>query len=98
LFTKNSCWQAEQPFPLTTLMFYGDCVKMCEDFAPKFGDKRTACCITTTYRLTLNFSPGNFFYQKQHNCRSHPPHFCLIPQLKIKLKGSLFDTTVVIEA
>jgi hypothetical protein len=22
----------------TTMTFYGDCVKMCEDFAPNFGD------------------------------------------------------------
>jgi hypothetical protein len=34
-------------------------VKMDEDFARNFGDKRTGCCITTTHRLTLPFSPGN---------------------------------------
>jgi hypothetical protein len=33
-------------------------LKMCEDFAPNFGDKRTGCCITT-HDLTLPFSPGN---------------------------------------
>jgi hypothetical protein len=33
---------------------------MYEDFALNFGDKRTGCCITTTHRLTLSFSPGNF--------------------------------------
>jgi hypothetical protein len=36
---------------------YGDCVKMCEEFAPKFGDKRTGCCITHTFFSTGNFSP-----------------------------------------
>jgi hypothetical protein len=28
-------------------------------FAQNFGDKRTGCCITTTHRLTLPFSPEN---------------------------------------
>jgi hypothetical protein len=32
LFTKNSSWQARQSILHTTAMFYGDCVKMCEDF------------------------------------------------------------------
>jgi hypothetical protein len=39
---------------------YCDCMKMCEDFAPNFGDKRTGYCRTTTHHLTLPFSPGNF--------------------------------------
>jgi hypothetical protein len=34
---------AEQSVPHTTMKFYGDCVKMCEDLAPNFGDKRTGC-------------------------------------------------------
>jgi hypothetical protein len=51
--------------------YYWDCMKMCENFAPNFGDKRTCCCIATTHRPTLLFSTGNFFYQKQHDC--HPP-------------------------
>jgi hypothetical protein len=29
--------------------------------APNFGDKRTGCYIMTAHRLTLPFSPGNFF-------------------------------------
>jgi hypothetical protein len=40
--------------------FYGDCVKMCQDFATNFGDKGTGCCFTKTHRLTLRFSLGNF--------------------------------------
>jgi hypothetical protein len=38
---------------------YGDCMKMLEDFALKFDNKRTGCCITTQC-LKLPFSPGNF--------------------------------------
>jgi hypothetical protein len=53
LFTKNSSWQAKQSSPHTTVKFYGNCEKMCEDFAPNFRDKRTVCCITTTNRLAL---------------------------------------------
>jgi hypothetical protein len=39
---------------------YDEWMKMREDFAQNFGDKRAGCCITTTRRLTLPFSPGNF--------------------------------------
>jgi hypothetical protein len=45
---KQSTWH-------TTVAFYGDCVKMCEDFAQNFGDERTGCCITITHRITLSF-------------------------------------------
>jgi hypothetical protein len=61
LFTKILSWQAKQSIPHTTVMFYGDCVKTCEDCAPNFGDKRTGYCITTTRLFTLPFSPGIFF-------------------------------------
>jgi hypothetical protein len=39
--------------------FYGNCVKMCKNFALNFGNKRTGCCIMTTHCLTLPFAPGN---------------------------------------
>jgi hypothetical protein len=39
----------------TTVTFYGECVKMCKDIAPNFGNKRTGHCITTTYCLALPF-------------------------------------------
>jgi hypothetical protein len=38
LFTKNSSSQTKQLVPHTTV-FYSDCMKMCEDFTPNFGDK-----------------------------------------------------------
>jgi hypothetical protein len=46
--------QAGQSIPHTTVTFYGDCVKMCEDFAPNFGDQRNGCCMTTRQHLTLH--------------------------------------------
>jgi hypothetical protein len=42
LFIENSSWQAEQSVLHTTVMFYGHCVKMCEDFTPNFGNKELA--------------------------------------------------------
>jgi hypothetical protein len=55
----GTSWQAKQQILHTTVTFYGDCVKMSEDFAPNFGAGTTVCCITT-HRLTLPFSPGTF--------------------------------------
>jgi hypothetical protein len=54
LFINNSSWQAKQSIPHTTVMFYGDCVRMCKDFAPNFDN------ITTTHGLILSSSLGNF--------------------------------------
>jgi hypothetical protein len=41
LFTKNSSWQTKQSIPHTAVTFYGDCIKMCKDFAQNLGKKRT---------------------------------------------------------
>jgi hypothetical protein len=95
LFINNSSWQAKKSVPHTTVMFNGEWVKMCEDFAQNFGDKRSDCYITTTHRLTLPSSLGNFFYQKEHDCRLPPtPLFWF----KIKLRDHHFDTFEMIEA
>jgi hypothetical protein len=69
LLIKNSSWQTKHSIPHTTVTFYGDCMNMCEDFAPNFGDKKTGCCIMTMHCHTLLFSPG-IFDQNQHDCRS----------------------------
>jgi hypothetical protein len=61
LFTSNSSWQAKHSIPHTPVMLYGGCVKICKDFTPNFGDKRTGCCIMKTHPLTLPFRPGNFW-------------------------------------
>jgi hypothetical protein len=68
-------------------------MKICEDFVPNFGDKRTGCCITITHHLTLPFSPGNFLIFVLH-----PPYFYLFPRLKIKIKSHHFDTIEIFEA
>jgi hypothetical protein len=68
---KNSSRQVKESIAETTVTFCGDALKMCEDSAPNFGDKRIGCCMTTTHRLTLPFSPKNFFCQK-HDYRPPP--------------------------
>jgi hypothetical protein len=41
---RNSSWKAKQSTPSTTVTICGVCVKICEDFAQNFGEKRTGCC------------------------------------------------------
>jgi hypothetical protein len=55
---KNSYWQAKQSIPHTTVTFYSSCVKMCKDFSPNFGNRRTGRCITTMH--TSFFTRGFF--------------------------------------
>jgi hypothetical protein len=78
-FIKNSSWQAKHSIPLTTVIVYGDCVKMREDFVSKFGDKRTGCCITATHRLTLPSSPGIFLPKNSVIVVPHPPYYSVSP-------------------
>jgi hypothetical protein len=51
--------------------FYTDYMKIHKDFAPNFGDKETACCITTMHHQTRSFSPGKFVIK--NNMTSRPP-------------------------
>jgi hypothetical protein len=60
LVHKERVLAGQTVIPHTIVTFYGDCVKMCEDFDPNFGDERTGCCITTTHRLTFHFTSGIF--------------------------------------
>jgi hypothetical protein len=67
-FSLTSKWYSQRICPARpsnqfvhiTVTSYGDCMKMWEDFAPNFGNKRTGSCITITCHLTLPFSPDNF--------------------------------------
>jgi hypothetical protein len=100
LFVKNSSWQSKRPLQHTSVSFYGECVKIYEDFAQNFGHERTGSCISTTRRFTLPFYQGHF-KKEQHYCR--PPHSLLaspvLPppplrlflflRLKIKLTGTV---------
>jgi hypothetical protein len=97
LYTNNSAWQAKQSTLHITETFYGDCMKICEDFAPNFGNKRTSCSIMTMHHFTLPFSPRNFLPEITW-LSSPPTYFFLILRLKIKLRGRHFDAVEVIKA
>jgi hypothetical protein len=75
LFTKNLH---------TTVMIYGDCMKMCEDFVPNYGNKRTGCCIPTTLSHT-SFFTREIFTKSNMTLVPHPPYFSLFTWSKIKL-------------
>ena len=60
LCTKNQHQQAKLWIPGSTATFCGDCVKTCEDVAPKFGENRPGCFTMTTPRLTRPSSPTSF--------------------------------------
>jgi hypothetical protein len=52
---KNSSWQVKQSIWHITVAFYGDCVKICKDFAQNFDGKRNGCCIMTMHHHILLF-------------------------------------------
>jgi hypothetical protein len=51
-----------------------------------------------SHGLTLPFLTGEFFTKSNMTVAPYPPYFSLSPRLKIKLNGSRFDTTEVMEA
>jgi hypothetical protein len=76
LFTKNSSWEAKQSIQYTTVTLQGDCLKMCEDFAPNFGDK-TGICIAKTHHLTFPSFPRNFWQKATWlSSPTHPTFLC----------------------
>jgi hypothetical protein len=78
-FTKNLYWQAKQSLLYTTVTFYGDWVKMWEDFASNFGHKWTGCCITTMQRPTLSFHQGIFLLKTKRTVTPRPRYFSVSP-------------------
>jgi hypothetical protein len=59
-----------------------DWMKICEDFAQNYSDKRTGRCITTTHRLTL-FLPKT-------TCCPQPTYFFLFPRIKDEVEKPPF--------
>jgi hypothetical protein len=93
MLTKNWTWQAKQSIPPSTVTFYGDCVKMCQDFAPN------------NWLLHHDNAPYHSFIFHQGILTNtnlaivpDPPYFSLYPRLRIKLKGRHFDTVEVMES
>jgi hypothetical protein len=84
---------AEQTVLNTSVTFYGDCTKMCEDFISNFGGKGTGCR-STFFRP----SPGNFLTKNNMTVIFHPPYSpdfspatFMFLGLKTKQKGRHFD-------
>jgi hypothetical protein len=69
-----------------------DWVKMCQDFAPYFGDKRTGAASRQCTVSHFLFHQG-IFYQNNTTFVSHPPYFSVT---RLKMKHS--EITEVIEA
>jgi hypothetical protein len=79
--------------------FYGDCVKMREDFVPNFGDKNLTVASRQRTASLFHFQQGFFFLLKTTWLLS-PTHstFLCFPGLNIKLKGRHFSTVELTEA
>jgi hypothetical protein len=82
LFTKNSSWRTKQSIPHTTVTFYVDSVKMCEDFAPNLGDERVGCCITTKVPSHASLLTREYLSQNNMTVVPHSPYFFLFPDLR----------------
>jgi hypothetical protein len=90
LFATNLSWQAKQSILHPTVMFYSDCMKMCEDFALNLGDKRTTFCVMTLSHTS--FFIEEFFTKNNMTVALHPSYISVF-RFKIKLKGRYFDKT-----
>jgi hypothetical protein len=71
---KKLSWQAKQSI-MHTVMFYGGCAKICEDFAPNFGNKRSGCPITTTHCFILPFFRREFLTKSNVSVIPHSSYF-----------------------
>jgi hypothetical protein len=98
---QGECSQRLRPgrpnsqFHIPLWHFDSNCMKVCEDFYPNFGDKWTGCCIMTTRCLTLPFSPGNFWPKTTWLSSHNYPTFLCFPNWR-NLEGHHFDTVEVI--
>jgi hypothetical protein len=95
-FKENSSCYVKQSIMHITVTCYGNCLKMCEDFAQSFGSKELA--VASLQRTVSHFSSeGNFLTKNNITVVALPPYFTQL-QLKIKLKGRHFDIIMVVEA
>jgi hypothetical protein len=89
LFTNNSSWEAMQSILHTYVTIYDDCGRMCEDFAPNFGDIKTGCCVTTAHHLTFPFHQGSS-NQKERDYRSPPTLLFSVSPISDKIERPQF--------
>jgi hypothetical protein len=74
LFTKNSSWQAKQSIPDNIVTFYGDCVKVCEDFALNFGEQKNWLLHHDNPLSHTSFFPPKNFLTKNKMTVPLPTH------------------------
>jgi hypothetical protein len=86
-------WQVRRSVPHAVATFCGHCMKMHEDFATKFGDRRTGCCITIMHHLTL-FHLG-IFDNKQHDCLRPLTLFARLGLLRLFSVSPIEDTAIL---
>jgi hypothetical protein len=83
---------------LTSVTFYGDCVKICKEFPPNFGEEKNWLFCHDNAASHACFFTREFFTKNSVTLGHNPPQFSLFPSLKIKLKCLHFDAVEVIEA
>jgi hypothetical protein len=79
-------------------MFYGDCVKMCKDYAPELWRQKNWMLHHSNAPSHTSFFTRECLTKNNVSVASHPSYFSLFPHLKTKLKGCHFFTSEVIEA
>jgi hypothetical protein len=78
------------------VMFYGDCMKMCEDFTPKLRQQKSWLLHHNNTPSYTFFFARDFFAEDNMIVIPHSPYFSLFPQLKV-MKGCHFVRTEVME-
>jgi hypothetical protein len=71
---KEFVLESQTSVPHTTVTFYGDCLKMCEDFAPNFGDMHYDSAPSHT-----SFFTREFFRKNNITIFPHLPYFSVFP-------------------
>jgi hypothetical protein len=72
---KEFVLAGQQSIPHTIVTIYGNSVKMCEDFAPNFGDKRTGYCFMKNVSFHISFFANEFLTKNNMTVEPSPPYF-----------------------
>jgi hypothetical protein len=87
LFTKNSSWQAKQLIPHTTVTFYGNCIKMCEDFAPNFGRQKDCLLRYDKAPSRTSFYTREFLTENNMAVVPYPHYFFSVIPIEVNTQS-----------